>query len=179
MPRNERTIDLSAEYDRLDKQVREYASEYASAADGSRYQQLAVTKGNRAERHRRGVAWALDYPDSDASGSGWDTQTLALGELTKGDRNLIDHTLDEIDCTEQDAYCALVVMDAPFVEHDAADPMPTLFKRTIRNITGLDPAFVDWIDHRAGEIASAGDTGKSFMGLVMDEASATSDETNG
>lgn len=179
MPRNHTDIDLEAEYDRLDDKVREHADEYADAEAGSDYQQLAVSKGNRAQRHRGGIAWALDYPDTDESGSGWDTDTVTLGALTKGDVNRKENAVETVDCDPQDAFVALALVDAPFLEHDPHDISQTEYHRTIRAVTGLDPAFVDWADARASKLASAGDTGKSFMELATDAASATSNGESG
>lgn len=180
MPLNTREIDLESEYGRLDAEVREHAQAYADAEDGSTYQQLAVTKGNRAQRQRAGVAWALDYPDSDADGSGWDTETVTFSALTKGDVNLKDAVIDELECDPVDAFVAVATVDAPYLEHDPADASPMTVKRTVRNVTHLDPAFVEWADARASDIGRSGDTGKSFMELATAAAtSATSTEENG
>lgn len=168
MDRTTRDIDLHAEYDSLDDEVREHAQEYREAEAGSTYQQLAVTNGNRAQRHRAGVAWALDYPDTDEDGSGWNTDSVTLAALTKGDKNRQTNAVDDLDCAPVDAFVAIATVDAPFVEHDPANPSQIEYQRTIRNVTQLNPDFVEWLDARASTIARAGDSGKSFMELVTE-----------
>ena len=180
MPRNTREIDLDVEYDSLDAEVREHADDYAAAESGSTYQQLAVTKGNRAQRQRSGIAWALDYPASDEDGSGWSVDTITLGALTKGEVNVKEQVVEDLGCDPVDAFVAVATVDAPYLDHDTDDPTPMTVKRTIRNVTQLEPGFVEWVDERASEIGRAGDTGKSFMELATEAAtSATSKQTNG
>ena len=180
MPLTEREIDLKSEYDRLDAEVKEYANEYAAADAGSDYQRLAASRGKQAERKRDGVAWALGYPDSDESGAGWDTDTITLAALTQGEEKLVLNTVDDTDASEQDAYVAAVSVDAPYLAHDPDALEDAAFKETVRNVLDLKPSFVAWVEARADEITTAGDSGNSFMSYAQEAAtSTTSDEESG
>lgn len=180
MPLTERTIDLPSEYDRLDAEVKEYATEYAAAEAGSDYQRLAASRGKQAERKRDGVAWALDYPESDAAGSGWDIDTITLTALTQGEEKLVLNTVEDTDASEQEAYVAAVSVDAPYRAHDPEALTDAEFKQTVQNVLDLKPSFVAWVEARADEITSAGDSGNSFMSYARDAVeSTTSDEESG
>lgn len=180
MALTEREITLEAAYDRLDEEVAEQAQAYRDADNGSTYQQIAARRGRQAEDHRGGVAWAMDYPDTDATGSGWDIDSITLGALTKGDENRVSQAVEDIECTRQDAYVAVAVTDAPFLEHDPEDMSQIEYQKTIRNVVDLHPDFVGWVDAETGDLASAGDSGKSFMASVAEGAtSATSTGENG
>jgi len=173
MPLTKREIDLTSEYDRLDAEVKEHASEYAAADNGSKYQQLAASRGKQAERKRDGVAWALGYPDSDETGAGWDTDTITLAALTQGEEKLVLNTVDDTDASEQDAYVAAVSVDAPYLAHDPKALEDAEFKETVRNVLDLKPSFVVWAESRADEITSAGDSGNSFMDCALEAAAST------
>jgi hypothetical protein len=173
MTLTEREIDLASEYDRLDAKVKEYASEYAAADAGSDYQRLAASRGKQAEQQRDGVAWALGYPDSDEAGAGWDTDTITLAALTQGEEKLVLNTVDDTDASEQDAYVAAVSVDAPYLAHDPESLEDAEFKQTVRNVLDLKPSFVAWVEARADEITSAGDSGNSFMSYAQEAATST------
>jgi hypothetical protein len=180
MPLTEREIDLNAEYERLDTEVESHASDYADAEAGSRYQQLAASRGKQAERKRDGVAWALGYPDSDASGADWGVGTVTLAALTQGEEKLVLNTVEDTDASEREAYVAAVSVDAPYLEHDPNALDDAEFKQTVRNVLDLKPSFVAWVEARADEITSAGDSGNSFMSYAQAAAtSTTSDEESG
>ncbi len=173
MTLTEREIDLASEYDRLDAEVKEYANEYAAAEAGSDYQRLAASSGKQAERKRDGVAWALGYPDSDEAGAGWNTDTITLAALTQGEEKLVLNTVDDTDASEQDAYVAAVSVDAPYLAHDPDALADAEFKQTVRNVLDLKPSFVAWVEARADEITSAGDSGNSFMSYATEAATST------
>jgi len=180
MPLNEREYELAAEYDRLDEQVAEYAAEYADAENGSTYQQVAAQQGRTAQDYRSGVAWALGYPDSDLAGAGWDSDTVTFGAPTKGDVNRVNDAIEQLPkVSRQDALVAIATVDAPYVEHDPADPGQSEFHRTIRAVAGLHPDFVAWADERIDTLSQGGDSGNSFMNSVMAATSGTSPNSNG
>ena len=176
------TYDLVDEYDRLDEQVAEYATQYAEAEPGSNAQQLAARQGKEAERHRAGLAWALGYPDDpEHEGSGWgDDVTVAFGAITNGERHLLNDTIQDTGWKDQDAYVAIATADAPYLEHDPDAIDPDDYRDTIMNVVDLHPEFVAWAEAKAEEVSRGGDTGKSFLESAMEAAgSTTSNETNG
>jgi hypothetical protein len=178
------TYDLREEYDRLDEQVVEYASEYATTPAQSNAQKIAAQQGKQAERQRGGVAWALGYPDApDRDGAGWNfdgAPEVTFSAITNGERHLLTDTIEDTGWSEQDAYVAIATADAPYLAHDPDAIDPEEFRETIMNVVELHPEFVAWAEARADEVSRSGDTGKSFLESAMEAAdSTTSDETNG
>lgn len=183
MPLHTERHDLEAEYDRLDERVAECAATYHDVANGSDAQQLAAQQGKQAERQRAGVAWALGYPDTpDRDGSGWDfdgTPELAFSEITVGERKLFRDTVDDTGWDEQSAYIAIATADAPYLAHDPEAIDPEEYRDTVLNVVELHPEFVAWADAKAEAASQGGDSGKSFMESVREQASTNSPETNG
>ena len=71
-------------------------------------------------------------------------------------------------------------VDAPYLAHDPDALEDAAFKETVRNVLDLKPSFVAWVEARADEITTAGDSGNSFMSYAQEAAtSTTSDEESG
>lgn len=181
MPLTTTTIDLEDEYHRLSDEMERYAEEQAKYDRGTDGAQVAAAQGQRAERLRSGVAWAMDYPGHpDVDGSGWDVQTLTVGALTNGDRHLVNDVADEVGYKRADAYVAAGTVDAPFLQHDADDRTVDEFKATVQAVPDLHPSFVDWLEDRITDISQVGEEGKSYLELVQEKRSqATSPDESG
>jgi len=181
MPLDTTTIDLNQEYQRLTDEMEAHAEEQAQYERGSDGARVAAAQGQRVERLRAGVAWALGYPNAaESDGAGWKTDTVTLGSLTNGDRHLVDDVSDEPGYKRADAYVAIGTVDAPYLEHDADETLVDEFKSTVRNIPDLHPSFVDWAEDRITELSRVGETGNSYLELVQAKrTSATSADESG
>jgi hypothetical protein len=172
MPLRTKTVDLEDEYHRLTDEMDRYAEEQADYDRGTDGAQVAAAQGQRAERLRAGVAWAMDYPGhDDINGSGWDVRTITVGSLTNGDRHLVNDISDERGYKRADAYVAAGTVDAPFMQHDADERTVDEFKATVQRIPELHPSFVDWLEDRITDVSQVGEEGKSYLELVQEKRS--------
>ena len=97
MPLQTREYDLEAEADRLTDEMEAFAERQASEPLGSDAAQQAAAGGQRAERFRSGVLWAVEEFDAD---------TLAYAALTNGERHRVRDTVEATEWKQSDCYVA-------------------------------------------------------------------------
>lgn len=180
MPLRTNTITLTNEHDRLTQRAEDKADEQITYPIGSDAAQHAAQEGQRADRHRHGVAWAIEE---------WDTDEVSFGALTNGERHLVGLLVDEnneaADAMRQNVYIAVGTRDAPYLAHDPGkltEPGERdAIKETAGRVAGVHPAFADWAESKIAELDRVdGDMGKSYRALVMERRRRqTSTESNG
>lgn len=160
MPLETRQFDLEAEVADLTDEMEEHAETQAEVPIGSDAAQQAATMGQKAERLRAGVGWAMDE---------WGVESLTFSALTNGERHRVRDTVDDTGWNEQDVYVAAGTYDAPYLEHDPEGVKQSEFEDTALAVTDLHPAFVDWAESKITSLGRMdGDTGKSYQALVLE-----------
>jgi hypothetical protein len=160
MPLKTREFNLSDEVDRLTEEMEEYAQTQAEAPFGSDAAQQAAGMGQRAERFRSGLNWAIEE---------WGVESITFSAHTSGERHRVRDVADEIGAELSDAYVAAGTYEAPYLEHDPEAIKPSEIRNTAKNVVDAHPAFVDWAESKISDLARVdGDTGKSYRALVLE-----------
>lgn len=172
MPLNTQTYDLEAERDKLGDEMEEYAEQQADAPVGSDGAAQAAQNGQRAERLRSGIAWAL---------AEWDVDQITLAALTNGERRRVLDTVDATGWNTVDCYVAAGTFDTPYLAHDPNSVTQGDFEDTCQAVSDLHPAFVDWAESQIQQLSRMeGDEGKSYRELVLEKRlQADSGESDG
>lgn len=171
MPLRTETVDLSEEREELVAEMEEQAQIQANHERGSDAAQQAAAEGQRAERFVHGLEWFV---------SEYDTDQLTFGALTNGNRHMVSDLVD-MGYKSGDCYVAVGTADAPYCEHDADAKTLSTVESTVRNITDMHPAFVDWAEAEIHGLSHiGGETGNSYRELVREKrAQAASEEQSG
>jgi hypothetical protein len=172
MPLHTREYDIDDEIERLDTQRREKAAQQAEYPPSEPAAQQLASEGQRADRFRAGLLWLREE---------FDVETITLSALTNGERRRVSHTDDEEPYDRSDIYVAAGTYDAPWLAHDPENVAQGDFEETVRAITDLHPALVDWCEHQLSDLGGvSGDTGKSYATLVLEKRlQAASTEESG
>lgn len=169
MPLDTRTYDLAETIDELDDTRREKAEAQADYPPDSQAAQQLAAEGQQADRFHTGLCWLRDE---------FDVQSVTLSALTNGERRRVADTSAQTPYNRSDIYVAAGTHDAPWCEHDPDATTQDDFEETVRAITDLHPALVDWAEQEIGDLSHVdGETGKSYRALVL-EARTRPDSTN-
>lgn len=179
MPLTTETVDLQAEYDRLTEEMERFADRQASEPVGSEAAAQASQHGQRMERLRSGVAWAMQaHDDPDVPFWTEAVEVVTLSALTNGERHRVRDTADETGAKLSDCYVAAGTYDAPYLAHDPEAIAEEAFRETVQHVVDAHPAFVDWAESRISDISRVGgDTGKSYRTLVLEKRSQRASPT--
>lgn len=169
MPLDTREYDLDAAVERLTEDMEAAAERQAEAPVGSDAAEQAAQRGQRAERLRSGVRWAVEA---------WDAESVALAALTNGERRRVLDTVDDTGWNMADCYVAAGTYEAPYLEHDPEAVVQEDYEDTVLNVVDLHPAFVDWAESRVRDLGRMGDEeGKSYRALVLEKRLQGSSQT--
>lgn len=190
MPRYSQTVDIEGALDTVENALDDVADEVvALEAEIDNYDgdppaplreeyQSALERGQRLERHRDGLAWALD-PDNEFDA----IAEVTIGALTAGEvatvtdrtASMEDKKTDDwgvqatLDAANRTEFAAAGLVDAPFVVEDAdhADVVGTLAE--------CAPQFVAWLADRVDELSTPDVTGNGFAERVNNRRTTRSD----
>lgn len=172
MPLETKSYDLEAEAEALAEEMGDHAATQADAPVGSTAAKQAAQLGQTAQRYRAGLLWACENVGSEG---------VTLAALTNGERHRVNDTADETAFAQSDCYVAAGVYDAPFAHHDPEAVTDEDYRETVKEITDLHPAFVDWMESKISELGRyGGEMGKSYRTLVLEKRiQNASQETSG
>lgn len=166
MPLHTEEYDLAAEADRLTDIMERMAEQQAEYPYDSDAASQVADEGQRAERLRSGVRWAL---------SEWDTDAVTLGALTNGERHRVRDVVNDTGWKSSDVFVAAGTIDAPYLEHDPNAITDEEFRETALAVVDLHPAFVDYLEDRIGSLSHmSDDEGKSYRELVREKRTSES-----
>lgn len=172
MPLDTKTFDLETEAEQLAEEMGEHAETQADAPVGSTAAKQAAQLGQTAQRYRAGLLWACEELSC---------EDVTLAALTNGERHRVNDTADETAFAQSDCYVAAGVYDAPFLRHDPDAVTEEAYRETVKQVTDLHPAFVDWLESKISELGRyGGEMGKSYRTLVLERrVQNASQETSG
>jgi uracil-DNA glycosylase len=153
-------IDFDAEIADLTEEMGEWADRQADAPFNSDAAKRMEYEARQVERLRQGVAWAQQTFDDG----------LVIRPLTDGARNAIDDIVQETAFKRYQAVVCVGTVAAPYLEHDPDEISPSSddVRATLRNITELDPRFVDWVADRIQTLGSMEDElGNSYTDMLL------------
>lgn len=174
MPLDTQTYDLDAEIDRMEREREQAAERLAEMDTDSPAAQKHAETGEDMTKYLSGLRWYRDEFDAD---------TITLGALTNGERNMIKQVVQEVSVAgvQQNAYVAQGTLDAGYLEHDPDETTMGEFKDTVAAVAELHPMFVDWAENEISQLGRMdGEMGNSFRDLVLEKRTqATANQTNG
>lgn len=178
MPLQTNTVDLEAEAERLRAEMAEVAEEQAEWDGNDQQAQQLMARGNQLDRYaaildaiRRGEVETVDAFDS-----------VTVAGLSPGEINRVEDTVEANDgVRERDAWVAIGLRDAPFVEHDPDAITQEEFEDTVANIVSDVPLpFVRWAEEQISELSHLGaDEGNGYLALVREKQAEQSQNEDG
>lgn len=159
-----REINLQTERDRLYSEMQTIQDEISDMDPSSKPAQAKKQIGFRLGEQKRGVEWAMEE---------WDIDSITVQSLTLGHEALImDAGADQQTKpgTYQNYQMALGTVDAPYLEHDPADPTPEAVQRTVAKVGNIESlAFGKWLLARIdSESAGNWNDDESFAALLQE-----------
>jgi hypothetical protein len=189
MPRYTETVDIEGALDTVENALDDVADEVvALEAEIDDHDdppaplldeyQSALERGQRLERHRDGLAWALD-PDSEVDA----ITEVTIGALTAGEvATVTDRTASmetkktddwgvqaTLDAANRTEFAAAGLVDAPFID-DSADHADV-----VGALAECAPQFVAWLADRVDELSTPNIEGNGFAERVNSKRTTRSD----
>jgi len=169
MQTESRVYDLDAEVERLADEMEAIAEKHANW-EGHQDQALQyLQRGRDYDRYINGLERLR------AGG----VESIELQGLTAGHRTfgleLVDRGLNE-----SQAMIALASVDAPWVEHNASEPLPAqedAVTETAQGVANLPAPVFDWLDERVGDLTNLeSEMGNGYMSVLEEKLRADSTE---
>lgn len=169
------TYELAAELQRVESRLDDIADEIADLEDGNPLIDRRAKEGQRLERQRVGLAWAL-HPDEREDRDPYESVTIseltASTHLQAGSRaesDTADLDLPNGTDTRRLYRVASAVESGDFLDDDAG------FDETLVAVGQLKPHLFAWLEDRVDELSSPDVEGNSFAERV---AAARSEKPN-
>ena len=148
MTLQEETINLEAEVDRLESELRETAEKAAGLDDDNPRKSELLQEGRQLDARLAGVRWAV---------SEWDVDEVTLAGLTGGEFGKIEDGLQQDGTTGSGATRVFLVesgtVDAPYVSDDMTED------QRIASVGQLPITYLKWADARINEMTTLGGNG--------------------
>ncbi|QRY26358.1 hypothetical protein [Halobacterium sp. BOL4-2] len=163
------TLDLSAEYDRIDTKLDDIADDVADRSEDNPARSHTVERGQTLERHLAGLEWAL-HPSDDEDRQPYEEVTIE--ELSAGEHaDIKDIIAGDTDPAKGSAgsqellVAAKGLVDAPFLP---SDPSET---QVVTAVNDLTPHFAAFLADRVDDLTTPDIQGNGFEQRVAERMS--------
>lgn len=169
MPQATETLDLRAEYDRIDTKLDDLADATAELSEDNSARGRKIREGKTLERHLAGLEWALDPPEDEEREP---YEEVTLGELSAGEHaDVKDIIAGDSDPGKGSAgsqeilFAAKGLVDAPFLPADASEA------QVVSAVDSLKPHFAQYLADRVDDLTTPDIEGNGFVQRVAERTS--------